>query len=117
MSSQLATGNVYWDSLSILTINLTNVSELTGAIINDESFNGGAVGSEGYCDLNIDNNSKFIVTGNCRLRNITNNSNSLIRDNNGKIVTIVNTNNTLIIEGNSDYVISIASYSGITEES
>ena len=117
LSSQLVTGNVYWDSLSTLTINLTNVSELTGAIINDESFNGGTIGSEGYCDLNIDNNSKFIVTGNCRLRNITNNSNSLIRDNNGKIVTIVNTNNTLIIEGNSDYVISIASYSGITEES
>jgi hypothetical protein len=116
-NNQILNGTIYWDSISEVTINLSENSELTTSIIDDESHNGGAIGAKGFCDVNIDATSKFIVNGNCRLRNMVNSSDNIIKDIFGKVVTIVNYNNILIVDCNSDFLISVSSYSGIVEES
>ena len=116
MSNQILNGDIYWDSISEVIININDNSELTTCIIDDETNNGGAIGGNGFCDVNIDNSSRLIVNGNCRLRHIVNSGDSLIRDIFGKVVTVVNYNNTLIIDGDSDFLISVSTYSGLTEE-
>ena len=116
ISNQILNGNIYWDSLSEVSVNLRDNSEVTTAIIDDESNNGGTIGANGFCDLNIDATSKLVVSGNCRLRNLVNNGDELIRDTDGRVVTIINRNNTLIVDGNSDYLINVNTYSGLIEE-
>lgn len=117
LSNQIANGAIYWDSLSEVTVDLKESSELTTSIINDETYNGGTIGANGFCDISIDSSSTLVVNGNCRLRNLVNNSEHLIRDIFDKVVTIVNKNNTLIVDGDSDFLISVSTYSGIIEES
>ena len=59
--SQDMKGNVIWDSISDLDFYMTNGSTLEGAFVNDESNAGN--GGDGYCNVVIDKDSTWTVTG------------------------------------------------------
>ena len=104
--SQDMKGNVIWDSISDLDFYMTNGSTLEGAFVNDESNAGN--GGDGYCNVVIDKDSTWTVTGD---RIITSLSNAgTITDADGKTVSIVGTDGTTYVEGDSDYTITVGSY-------
>ena len=63
-SGQTITGDIYIDSSSTLTLNLTNGSKFTGAITNS---------SHGTVNVVIDSTSSWTLTGNSYVTSITNN--------------------------------------------
>lgn len=54
-------GSVIWDTISQLDFYMTDGSNLTGAIIDDESFAGN--GGDGYCNVYVSDDSTWTVTG------------------------------------------------------
>ena len=104
--SQDMKGNVIWDSISDLDFYMINGSTLEGAFVNDESNAGN--GGDGYCNVVIDKDSTWTVTGDST---ITSPSNAgTITDADGKSVSIVGTDGTTYVEGDSDYTITVGSY-------
>ena len=59
--SQDMKGNVIWDSISDLDFYMTNGSTLEGAFVNDETYAGN--GGDGCCNVVIDKESTWTVTG------------------------------------------------------
>ena len=104
--SQDMKGNVIWDSISDLDFYMTNGSTLEGAFVNDES-NGGNSG-DGYCNVVIDKDSTWTVTGDSTITSLSNAG--TITDADGKTVSIVGTDGTTYVEGDSDYTITVGSY-------
>ena len=113
---QIATGNIIWDPLSEVTVNILDNSKLTTAIIQNETNMSNVLGTNGFCDVNIGPYGTLVINGNSRIRNLNNSSSEMIKDSNGRLVTIVTTNNSLIVDGNSPYIISVNSYSGISNQ-
>ena len=104
--SQDMKGNVIWDSISDLDFYMTNGSTLEGAFVNDESNAGN--GGDGYCNVVIDKDSTWTVTGDSTITSLSNAG--TITDADGKIVSIVGTDGTTYVEGDSDYTITVGSY-------
>mgnify|MGYP002569386722 CR=1 FL=1 len=104
--SQDMKGNVIWDSISDLDFYMTNGSTLEGAFVNDESNAGN--GGDGYCNVVIDKDSTWTVTGDSTITSLSNAG--IITDADGKIVSIVGTDGTTYVEGDSDYTITVGSY-------
>ena len=104
--SQDMKGNVIWDSISDLDFYMTNGSTLEGAFVNDESNAGN--GGDGYCNVVIDKDSTWTVTGDSTIRSLSNAG--TITDADGKTVSIVGTDGTTYVEGDSDYTITVGSY-------
>ena len=104
--SQDMKGNVIWDSISDLDFYMTNGSTLEGAFVNDESNAGN--GGDGYCNVVIDKDSTWIVTGDSTITSLSNAG--TITDADGKTVSIVGTDGTAYVEGDSDYTITVGSY-------
>ncbi|MGI8256558.1 hypothetical protein [Blautia difficilis] len=104
--SQDMKGNVIWDSISDLDFYMTNGSTLEGAFVNDESNAGN--GGDGYCNVVIDKDSTWTVTGDSTLTSLSNAG--TITDADGKTVSIVGTDGTTYVEGDSDYTITVGSY-------
>ena len=104
--SQDMKGNVIWDSISDLDFYMTNGSTLEGAFVNDESNAGN--GGDGYCNVVIDKDSTWIVTGDSTITSLSNAG--IITDADGKTVSIVGTDGTTYVEGDSDYTITAGSY-------
>ena len=104
--SQDMKGNVIWDSISDLDFYMTNGSTLEGAFVNDE-FNAGN-GGDGYCNVVIDKDSTWTVTGDSSITSLSNAG--TITDADGKTVSIVGTDGTTYVEGDSDYTITVGSY-------
>ena len=104
--SQDMKGNVIWDSISDLDFYMTNGSTLEGAFVNDETYaeNGG----DGYCNVVIDKDSTWTVTGDSTITSLSNEG--TITDADGKTVSIVGTDGTTYVEGDSDYTITVGSY-------
>ena len=104
--SQDMKGNVIWDSISDLDFYMTNGSTLEGAFVNDESNAGN--GGDGYCNVVIDKDSTWTVTGDSTITSLANAG--TITDADGKTVSIVGTDGTTYVEGDSDYTITVGSY-------
>ena len=99
-------GNVIWDSISDLDFYMINGSTLEGAFVNDESNAGN--GGDGYCNVVIDKDSTWTVTGDSTITSLSNAG--TITDADGKTVSIVGTDGTTYVEGDSDYTITVGSY-------
>ena len=104
--SQDMKGNVIWDSISDLDFYMTNGSTLEGAFVNDESNAGN--GGDGYCNVVIDKDSTWTVTGDSTITSLSNAG--TITDADGKTVSIVGTDGTTYVEGDSDYTITVGFY-------
>lgn len=104
--SQDMKGNVIWDSISDLDFYMTNGSTLEGAFVNGESNAGN--GGDGYCNVVIDKDSTWTVTGDSIITSLSNAG--TITDADGKTVSIVGTDGTTYVEGDSDYTITVGSY-------
>ena len=104
--SQDMKGNVIWDSISDLDFYMTNGSTLEGAFVNDETYAGN--GGDGYCNVVIDKDSTWTVTGDSKITSLSNAG--TITDADGKTVSVVGTDGTTYVEGDSDYTITVDSY-------
>ena len=104
--SQDMKGNVIWDSISDLDFYMTNGSTLEGAFVNDETYAGN--GGDGYCNVVIDKESTWTVTGDSTITSMSNAG--TITDADGKTVSIVGIDGTTYVEGDSDYTITVGSY-------
>ena len=104
--SQDMKGNVIWDSISDLDFYMTNGSTLEGAFVNDETYAGN--GGDGYCNVVIDKDSAWTVTGDSKITSLSNAG--TITDADGKTVSVVGTDGTTYVEGDSDYTITVDSY-------
>ena len=81
--SQDMKGNVIWDSISDLDFYMINGSTLEGAFVNDESNAGN--GGDGYCNVVIDKDSTWTVTGDSTITSLSNAG--TITDADGKTVS------------------------------
>lgn len=112
-------GDVIWDSISQLDFYMTDGSTLTGAVVQDDSCANG--GSGGYCNVYIDKNSKWVVTGDSTVTSLD--CAGTIVDENGNTVTIKGSDGTVYVQGTSSYTITVTSYStkgdvsGVSESS
>ena len=104
--AQIMEGDVIWDSISELDFYMTDGSTLTGAIVQDESYAGD--GGNGYCNVYIDENSSWIVTGDSTVTALC--QAGAITDDEGSSVTIVGTDGTVYQEGDSQYTITVETY-------
>ena len=99
-------GDVIWDSISQLDFYMTEGSTLTGAVTNDETYAG--EGGDGYCNLYLDKDSTWIVTGDSTLAALSNAG--TIKDADGNTVTIKGTDGTVYVQGTSKYTVTVGSY-------
>ncbi|SFB07782.1 hypothetical protein SAMN05216249_108105 [Acetitomaculum ruminis DSM 5522] len=104
--SQEMSGKVIWDSISQLDFYMTNASTLTGSFEDDETYAGN--GGDGYCNVYISSDSKWIVTSDSTVTNLY--CEGTILDENQKTVSIVGTDGTVYVEGTSDLTITVESY-------
>lgn len=105
-------GDIIWDSISQLDLYMTG-STLTGAVVDDETYAGN--GGDGYCNLYIDKDSTWIVTGDSTVSSLS--CEGTIRDADGNTVTVKCTDGTIYIEGTSAYTITADSYSDTADMS
>ena len=99
-------GDIIWDSISTLDMELKEGSVLTGAFIDDESCAGN--GGDGYANLTIASGCKWVVTGDSVLSSLT--VNGTLVDGGGNTVTIIGSDGTTYVEGTSQYTITVESY-------
>ncbi|MCD8231942.1 MAG: hypothetical protein LUD14_09035 [Clostridiales bacterium] len=104
--SQEMEGNIIWDSISQLDFYMTDGSTLTGAVVDDETWAGD--GGDGYCNLYIDEDSTWVVTGDSVLTSLQNAG--TIVDESGNTVTIQGSEGTVYVQGTSEYTITVDSY-------
>lgn len=111
--SQDMEGDVIWDTISQLDFYMTNGSNFTGAIVDDESFAGN--GGDGYCNVYVSDDSTWTVTGDSTVSTLSNAG--TIVDDSGKTVTIKGTDGTVYAEGDSDYTITVDKYEDTADTS
>lgn len=111
--SQDMEGSVIWDTISQLDLYMTDGSNLTGAIIDDESFAGN--GGDGYCNVYVSDDSTWTVTGDSTVSKLSNAG--TIVDDSGKTVTVKGTDGTVYVEGDSDYTITVDKYEDTADTS
>lgn len=111
--SQDMEGSVIWDTISQLDFYMTDGSNLTGAIIDNESFAGN--GGDGYCNVYVSDDSTWTVTGDSTVSTLSNAG--TIVDDSGKNVTIKGTDGTVYVEGDSDYTITVDKYEDTADTS
>lgn len=83
-------GDIIWDSISQLDLYMTG-STLTGAVVDDETYAGN--GGDGYCNLYIDKDSTWIVTGDSTVSSLS--CEGTIQDADGNTVTVKGTDGTI----------------------
>ncbi len=110
---QVMAGDVIWDSISELDFYMTEGSILTGAIINDETW--AASGGSGYCNVVIDEDSTWIVTGDSTVTSLS--CSGTIVDTAGNTVSVVAADGTVYVNGTSSYTITVESYSSTADTS
>lgn len=111
--SQDMEGDVIWDTISQLDFYMTDGSNLTGAIVDDESFAGN--GGDGYCNVYVSDDSTWTVTGDSTVSILSNDG--TVVDDSGKTVTIKGTDGTVYAEGDSDYTITVDKYEDTADTS
>ncbi len=105
--SQELSGDIVWDTISNLDLYLTDGSSLTGSVYDDETYAAG--GGDGYCNITIDENSVWSVTGDCTV-SVLSNAGTIV-DESGNTVTVKGSDGTVFVEGDSDYTITADEYS------
>ena len=105
--AQRMQGDVMWDTISNLSLYVTEGSAMSGAVIDDESCAG--AGGNGGCDLYIDETSSWTVTGDSAVTNLY--CAGEIVDAAGNAVGIVGADGTVYAEGNSAYTVTVSTYS------
>ena len=105
-------GDIIWDKISKLDFYMKDGSTLTGAVTVDNTY---ATSGEGYCNLYISKDSKWIVTGDCTLSNLY--CAGTITDNQGKTVTIKDSDGKILVKGTGSYTITVDSYSNSVDMS
>lgn len=105
--SQEMDGDVIWDSISELDFYMTEGSTLIGSVTDDESYAGD--GGDGYCNMYIDADSTWTVTGDSEVTSLE--SEGTITDTDGNTVSVVGTDGTVYVEGTSDYTVTVEDYS------
>ena len=105
---QEMTGNVIWDSISTLELNLTEGTVFTGAILDDETYAGN--GGDGWCKVALDADSTWVVTGDSVVTTLTNAG--AIVDADGNAVTIASADGEVYVEGTSAYTVTVEEYEG-----
>lgn len=111
--SQDMEGDVIWDTISQLDFYMTDGSNLTGAIVDDERFAGN--GGDGYCNVYVSDDSTWTVTGDSTVSTLSNDG--TVVDDSGKTVTIKGTDRTVYAEGDSDYTITVDKYEDTADTS
>ena len=111
--SQDMEGDVIWDTISQLDFYMSDGSNLTGAIIDDESFAGN--GGDGYCNVYVSDDSTWTVTGDSTVSTLSNAG--TIVDDSGKTVTIKGTDGTVYVEGDSNHTITVDKYEDTADTS
>lgn len=102
--AQQMPGNVLWDSISKLNLYVTQGSVLSGAILDDESC-AGAGGTDGCCNLYLDADSSWMVSGDSVLTNLY--AQGAITDEEGKTVSIVGADGNAYVTGDSAYTVTV----------
>lgn len=105
--SQDMTGDVIWDSISKLDFYMTSGSTLTGAVIKDETYAGD--GGDGYANLHISSDSKWVVTGNSTVSSLY--CEGTIVDESGNTVSIVGEDGTSYVKGTGSITVTVGQYS------
>lgn len=104
--AQKMEGDIIYDSISTLDFYMKNGSTLEGAFVDDETYAGD--GGNGYCNVNISEDSSWTVTGDSTVSGLHNEG--TIQDNLGRTVSIVGKDGTVYVKGNSEYTITTGSY-------
>ncbi|MBP3872496.1 MAG: hypothetical protein J6E32_02150 [Lachnospiraceae bacterium] len=99
-------GDVIWDRISTLDFYATEGSTLTGAFVEDTTYSSGD--GEGYCNLYIDEDSTWIVTGDSALTSLE--CAGEVIDADGNAVSVVGTDGTVYVEGSSQYTVTVESF-------
>lgn len=99
-------GDVIWDRISTLDFYATKGSTLTGAFVEDATYSSGD--GEGYCNLYIDEDSTWIVTGDSALTSLE--CAGAVIDADGNEVSVVDTDGTVYVEGSSQYTVTVESF-------
>ncbi len=99
-------GDIIWDSVSTLQVYLTEGSCLTGAVVQDPTYEG-----EGTSELMIDESSEWIVTADSSVSALY--CAGTIRDANGNGVTVQNAEGEILVQGSSEFVVTVGSYSAV----
>ncbi|WP_294828415.1 hypothetical protein [uncultured Gemmiger sp.] len=105
--NQTMEGDVVWDSISQLDFYILDGSTLTGAVRDDESNAGN--GGDGYANLYISADSKWIVTGDSTLSALA--CEGTVVDDQGRAVTIKDNNGNVTVQGTSEYTVTVEDYS------
>ena len=109
--AQRMDGDILWDSISELDLYVTGGSVLTGAVLQDESCV--TVAGSGYCHVNIDAGSTWVVTADSALTRLT--CEGSIVDADGNAVTVLGTDGTVYREGTSAVTVTVGSYSAVCD--
>ncbi len=99
-------GNIIWDSISKLDFYITDGSVLTGAIVDNESWSG--ENGNGYCNVYLDSNSKWIITGDSTVTNLY--CTGTITDSDGNDVAVIDTDGNTLVEGSSIFSVTVSDY-------
>lgn len=101
---QEISGNIVWDSISRLTVNMTEGSVLTGAVLQDESCAGN--GGKGTCEVRIGSGCTWIVTADSILTSLENEGTLL--DENGCTVTVKASDGEILFSGSGERTVTVS---------
>ena len=104
--NQQLNGDVIYDSISNLTMKLTEGSTLIGAILDDESCAG--EGGDGRCEVMIDETSTWIVTGDSTVTTLRNAG--TLTDAEGRSVSIIGADGMVYQQGESMWSVTVDDY-------
>ena len=102
-------GDVIWDSISTLDFYMTDGSTLKGAVVKDDSNAGDSKSDNSACNVYIDSDSTWTVTGDSEITSLCNAG--TIKDADGKTVTIKGTDGKVYEKGTGKYTITVERYS------
>ena len=114
---QLMEGDILWDSLSQVTVYLTEGSQLVGAVGKDDSFAGNPTTAmaKGQANLVIDKSSSWTVTGDSTLSSLS--CEGVLSDAEGRPVTIKSPEGATFVKGTSPYTITVTDFSIVVDVS
>ena len=98
-------GDISVDTISSLKLFLLDSTTYTGAVSISENSSAASTSGEPVT-VNIDNDSKWVVTGNSTVTNLNVEDGGQLVDENGKTVTVV-ANGSTVISGESDVTVTV----------
>lgn len=98
-------GDISVDTISSLKLFLLDSTTYTGAVSISENSSAASTSDEPVT-VNIDNDSKWVVTGNSTVTNLNVEDGGQLVDENGKTVTVV-ANGSTVISGESDVTVTV----------